>query len=230
MIMKANQKKLIKDIEGEVRFNKKFIGKSKLDKKVMQVMEAVPRDQFVPSHMQAFAFVNGPVPIGYGQTISQPYIVALMTDLLALKPDYKVLEVGTGSGYQTAILSQLCAEVFSVERIAELSRRAEACFNRLGYQNIKTHVGNGYKGWPEHAPYDGIVVTAAAKHVPSALTDQLKPGGNLVIPVARSSFHQELIVVSKNVNGEIEERDILAVAFVPLVDDAYRESESDAIH
>lgn len=216
--MKKAIEQLIKDIESEVRYTQSYIGKDKLDDRVMSAMAKVPREQFVPGNLHSFAFDNGPLPIGRGQTISQPYIVALMSDLLALKPEHKVLEIGTGSGYQTAVLSLLCSKVFTVELIDELSKQAQVLFHKLNYKNIETRTGNGYLGWPEHAPYDGIIVTAAATHVPAPLIDQLKPGGNLVIPVGMPNFHQELMLIEKNIEGELETRNILGVAFVPLVD------------
>lgn len=222
--MKENIKYLIEDIESEVRYTSHYIGKSKLDKRVMRAMAKVPREQFVPAHLKVNAYDNGPLPIGHGQTISQPYIVALMSDLLALEPGHRVLEIGTGSGYQTAILAELCAMVFTVERIAELSQLAEQRFARLEYKNIKTRIGNGYQGWPEHAPYDGIIVTAAASHIPQPLIDQLTPGGNLVIPVGVSRFTQSLRLVKKDLQGDIEIKDILDVAFVPLVNDEGRKN------
>ena len=226
--MKEKIKYLIKDIEREVLYTASFIGKSKLDKRVMQAMATVPREKFVPKHLQSSAYDNGPLPIGHGQTISQPYIVALMSDLLALKPEHSVLEIGTGSGYQSAILAQLCAKVFSVERIAELSQQAEECFNELDYKNIETRVGNGYQGWQEHAPYDGIIVTAAATHIPQPLIDQLKPGGILVIPVGVSRFSQSLALVKKDLEGGIETKNILDVVFVPLVHD--EEHKNNSVH
>jgi len=215
--MKKSIQQLIQDIESEVRYTHSYIGKNKLDERVMEALAKVPREQFVPEHLQNHAFDNGPLPIGHGQTISQPYIVALMSDLLALKPEHKVLEIGTGSGYQTAVLSLLCEEVFTVELIDELSKHAQVKFQKLQYKNILSRIGNGYQGWPEHAPYDGIIVTAAATHVPTALIDQLKPGGNLVLPVGMPNFHQELMLIEKNSDGELETRNILGVAFVPLV-------------
>ena len=216
-VMNRNIKHLLEDIEREVRYTQHYIGKTRLDNKVMQAMAVVPREQFVPAHLQHHAFDDGPVPIGYGQTISQPYIVALMTDLLELKPGYRVLEIGTGSGYQTAILAQLCTQVFSVERIAELGKQALERFKKLKYKNIESRIGDGYQGWPEHAPYDGIIVTAAATQIPQPLLDQLKPGCNLVIPVSASHFGQTLLQVKKDARGEIEIKNILDVAFVPLI-------------
>ena len=224
--MEENIKYLIKDIESEVRYTAAYIGKSKLDKRVMQAMAKVPRDKFVPEHLKINAYDNGPLPIGHGQTISQPYIVALMSDLLALKPEHRVLEIGTGSGYQSAILAELCEKVFSVERIAELGQLATERFEKLNYKNIETQVGNGYQGWLEHAPYDGIIVTAAASHIPQPLIDQLKPGGNLVIPVGVSRFNQSLNLVKKNLQGEIEVKHILDVVFVPMVHDEQHENNS----
>jgi len=217
--MNKNMKRLIDGIEREVSYTRAYIGKSKLDDRVMQAMAKVPREKFVPEHLQFHAFDDGPVPIGHGQTISQPYIVALMTDLLEVKHEHRVLEIGTGSGYQSAILAQLCEKVFSVERIAKLSQLAVERFKQLNYKNIETRIGNGYHGWQEHAPYDGIIVTAAATHIPQALLDQLKPGGNLVIPVSVSYFGQSLLLVKKDLVGGVETKDILSVAFVPLVHD-----------
>lgn len=214
--MKKKMERLIADIESEVRFTRSLIGRHELDPRVMKAMASVPRDEFVPVNLRYAAFDNGPLPIGHGQTISQPYIVALMTDLLALEPDHVVLEIGTGSGYQTAVLSQLCQQVYSIEVVAELSEAATTLFNRLGYHNIESRIGNGYHGWPEHAPYDGIIVTAAATHIPQPLIDQLKPGGRLVIPVGLPYSHQELLLVNKDEQGEIAIESILGVAFVPL--------------
>jgi len=218
--MKKSVHDMIRDIETEVFYTRSYIGKQKLDSRVMHAMQQVPREKFVPPDMQYAAFDNGPLPIGHGQTISQPYIVALMTDMLALKPDDCVLEIGTGSGYQTAILSLLCKQVYSLERIAALSKAAGERLHKLGYHNIETRTGNGYKGWPEHAPYDGIVVTAAATHIPEALTNQLKPGGRMAIPVGQPHGFQELILVIKNEQGQIQEQPVLGVAFVPLVNSA----------
>ena len=207
---------MLDDIEREVEYTHKMIGRNALDPKVMAAMGKVPRNEFVPKSYVDAAFDNGPLPIGHGQTISQPYIVALMTDLLELEADDIVLEIGTGSGYQTAILSQLCKQVYTVECVAALADIAKARLERLGYDNIQSITGNGYDGWPEHAPYDGIIVTAAASHIPKPLIEQLKPGGKLVIPVGRPHLYQELTVVEKDKDGEIDIREVLGVAFVPL--------------
>ena len=215
--MKNRQiKRMLDDIEREVMYTRKMIGRNALDPKVMAAMEQVPRNEFVPNSYGDAAFDNGPLPIGHGQTISQPYIVALMTDLLELEADDIVLEIGTGSGYQTAILSQLCKQVYTIEYVPALADMAKARLERLGYDNIEATSGNGYDGWPQHAPYDGIIVTAAASHIPKPLIEQLKPGGRLVIPVGRPHLYQELTVVEKDENGEIDIHEVLGVAFVPL--------------
>jgi len=224
--MKKNLNHMIEDIENEVRYTRSMIGKEALDARVMKAMGEVPRDRFVPPDMKAAAFQNGPLPIGHGQTISQPYIVALMTDMLALEPDHRVLEIGTGSGYQTAILSQLCEKVYSMEIVNKLSEAATSLLTELGYHNIETRIGNGYEGWHEHAPYDGIIVTAAATHIPEALIDQLKPGGALVIPVGLPNSHQELMRVDKNLQGKTRVESILGVVFVPLVGDTTLDSNN----
>ena len=228
--MYGDIKRMLADIKIEVNFTRGYIGKNALDERVMDAMARVPRDAFVPDKMKKLAFDNCPLPIGHDQTISQPYIVALMSDLLDLRADHSVLEVGTGCGYQTAILSQLCARVYSVERIAALTEVARSHFEKLNYRNIDTLVGNGYDGWPEHAPYDAIVVTAAASHIPDALIEQLKPGGNLVVPIGLANMHQELMLVKKDANDEINVESILPVAFVPMIDDKMRHQISGTIH
>jgi len=211
--------KMIADIETAVFYTRKMIGRDSLDERVMSAMRKVPRDEFVPDDMKLYAFSNGPLPIGHAQTISQPYIVALMTDLLNPDKNDVILEIGTGSGYQTAVLSCLVKKVFSMEYIKELSEAATARLKRIGHHNIETCIGNGYNGWPKYAPYDGIIVTAAATHIPEALSEQLKPGGRLVIPIGLPGLRQELMLVEKDQNGETQVRSILSVAFVPLVDD-----------
>lgn len=209
---------MLDEIDAEVRYTSDMTGRDALDQRVMRALGAVPRDRFVPRDMEAAAFDNGPLPIGHGQTISQPFIVALMTDLLALRPEDRVLEIGTGCGYQTAILSRLCSRVYSVELIAGLREEAAARLTELGYDNVETRTGNGYEGWPEHAPYDAIMVTAAAPYLPQPLLEQLKPGGRMAIPVGLPYSHQELLLVEKDAAGTVTSRPVLAVAFVPLVD------------
>ena len=215
-MVKKKLKHMLDEIEGEVKFTSGMIGKKKLDPKVMAAMSNTPREKFIPTSYVSHAYDNRPLPIGYDQTISQPYIVALMTDLLELGADDVVLEIGTGSGYQAAILSQLCKQVYSIEYVAELARLAKERLEDLGYSNVDTRAGNGYNGWLEHAPYDGIIVTAAATRIPEPLIEQLKPGGRMVIPVGRQYMHQELMLVEKDESGKVEQTEVLGVAFVPF--------------
>jgi len=207
---------MIKDIEADVRLTSSHINKKELDPKVMDAMRKVPRHEFVPRQVRDIAYENRPLPIGYGQTISQPYIVALMTDLLEPKPQQKVLEVGTGSGYQAAILAELVAEVYTIEIIEPLGNEARERLKRLNYRNVHVRIGDGYYGWKEHGPYDGIVVTAAASHIPPPLIQQLKPGGRMVIPVGSRFMVQQLVLVEKDAKGKLTTRQILPVRFVPL--------------
>lgn len=219
--------RMLADIREEVLLTRHMIGTDALDERVMQAMQQVPRDAFVPEGLKHAAFDNGPLPIGHGQTISQPYIVALMTHMIRPQPGHRVLEVGTGSGYQTAVLSLLCREVFSVDVIPELVSAAGDRLAALGYANVVTCAANGYLGWPEHAPYDGIMVTAAATHIPPALIEQLKPGGTMAIPVGLPGMAQQLMRVEKDAQGQTDVNKVLDVAFVPLVDRSPHGSESD---
>ena len=187
-----------------------------LDEDVMRSLGTVKRHEFVPARQQPFAYDNRPLPIGHGQTISQPYIVALMTDLIEPDRDFVVLEIGTGSGYQAAILAKLVTHVYSIEIIEALANQAAARLARLGYDNITTRLGDGYYGWEEHAPYDAIVVTAAASHVPPPLLKQLRPGGRMIIPVGGRFMTQQLLLLEKTDDDEIITRQIAAVRFVPL--------------
>jgi protein-L-isoaspartate(D-aspartate) O-methyltransferase len=191
-------------------------GRKAFGERVMAAMTKVPRHRFVPPAQEADAYQNRPLPIGGRQTISQPYIVALMTDLLEPKPGDTVLEVGTGSGYQAAVLAELVTSVYTIEIVEPLGRRASETLQALGYRNVHTRIGDGYGGWPEHAPFDSIIVTAAARDIPQPLIDQLKPGGRLVIPVGESSEVQELVVIEKMQDGRISRRRTLPVRFVPL--------------
>jgi len=215
-MMKTKIQRLLDEIESEYKYTRSMTGKSSIDPKIKEALLAVPRDKFVPGNYIDSAYYNGPLPIGHGQTISQPYIVALMTDLLELESNDVVLEIGTGSGYQAAILSQLCKQVYTIEYVPALADIARSHFEKLDYKNIECKVGNGYDGWPEHAPYDAIIVTAAATQIPRPLIEQLKPGGRMVIPVGRPYMHQELVLVEKDEHDEIEFRDIFGVAFVPF--------------
>ena len=211
-----DMRRMLNDIEMEIHLTRHLIGKNSFDDRVMAAMKRVPRHEFLPEDLRYCAYDNGPVPIGSGQTISQPYIVALMSDLLNTKPSDIILEIGTGSGYQAAILSQLVQRVYSIEIIEDLAIEARKRLNNLGYDNIEVRNDDGYSGWPEHAPYDGVIVTAAAPHIPQPLIDQMRIGARLVIPVGLPYSHQELMVVEKMANGEIETRQVLGVAFVPL--------------
>ncbi len=208
---------MIEDIEALVVQTREETGREKLDDRVMAAMAKVPRHEFVPAEHRERAYKNRPLSIGQGQTISQPYIVALMTDLLEIKPTDTVLEIGTGSGYQAAILAELVARVYSIEIVAPLGRQAAE--NLENYRNVVTRIGDGYKGWPEHAPFDAIIVTAVADHVPPALLDQLKPGARIVIPVGSFSMEQQLVVVEKGADGTISQKPVLPVRFVPLTRD-----------
>jgi protein-L-isoaspartate(D-aspartate) O-methyltransferase len=212
--------RLLDEIRDEVGATGYLTGRSALRQRVFEALRMVPRHFFVPEELQDSAYANHPLPIGHGQTISQPYIVALMTDLIQPGPADVILEVGTGSGYQAAILSRLVKQVYSLEIIEALAEQARRRLQRLGYDNVEVRTGNGHFGWPEHAPYDAIVVTAAARRVPPVLIEQLKPGGTLVIPVGRQHFGQELLTISKDERGLTEERRLLPVAFVPLTGSA----------
>ncbi|HYK42679.1 MAG TPA: protein-L-isoaspartate(D-aspartate) O-methyltransferase [Thermoanaerobaculia bacterium] len=182
--------------------------------RVLAAMREVPRHLFVDDSQRSRAYDDGPLPIGGRQTISQPYIVALMSELLDLTPNERVLEIGTGSGYQSAVLSRLAGHVYSIEIIPELAKQSAERLQRLGFTNITVREGDGYRGWPEHAPFDGIIVTAAPERIPQPLLDQLAPNGRMVIPVG--GFFQELKVFKKDANGRITEQDIIPVRFVPM--------------
>jgi len=184
---------------------------------VLKTMRETPREQFIPPAVRELAYEDRPVPIGYGQTISQPYIVALMTEMLDIKKDQHVLEIGTGSGYQAAILSSLAKEVYTIEIVPELAKSASVTLHRLGYKNVIVREGDGYKGWPEKAPFERIILTAAPTALPKTLTDQLKPGGKLLAPIGDHPFVQELRLVEKTSDGKITSRPVLPVRFVPMV-------------
>ena len=188
------------------------------DERLLAAMAKVPREEFVPADQRAGAYQDGPLPIGYDQTISQPYIVAFMTEQLRPKPGDRVLEIGSGSGYQAAILAELVTEVYTIEIVEPLAKTAEATLQRLGYKNVHLKVGDGYKGWPEEAPFDAIIVTCAPDKVPQPLVDQLKDGGRMVIPVGER-FAQQLYLLEKK-NGQLKESVTLPVRFVPMLRDA----------
>jgi len=210
---------LLDEIATDMRLTAQWTGRSALSPRVAAALGKVRRSAFVPHGSQWAAYQNRPLPIGCGQTISQPYIVALMTELLDLQPTDKVLEVGSGSGYQAAVLAELASAVHSVEVITELSQRAGEALAAEGYSNVVLRIGNGALGWPDEAPFDAIIVTAAARSIPAALVEQLRPGGRMIIPVGPPHGDQELVLITKDGSGEISQRNVLHVAFVPLTGD-----------
>jgi len=207
---------MLEAVRDSVRNSADYTGRTELSDKVMAAMGAVAREEFVLPEYRHLAYQNTPLPIEAGQTISQPLIVALMTELLDPEPGDVILEVGTGSGYQAAVLAHLVQHVYSIEIVEELADSAAEVLQRLDYSNVTVRAGDGYAGWPEHAPFDGIIVTAAAEHLPPPLLRQLKPGGKLVIPVGEEHGYQELLVVEVDVAGEISRQSVLPVRFVPL--------------
>jgi len=208
--------RLVAEVSQDILDTRGYIGKSTLDERVMRVLGSVGRHRFVPDELRSQAYENRPLPIGYGQTISQPYIVALMTDLLELQAGDVVLEIGTGSGYQAAILSRLVDRVYTIEIIPELAKSASKRLQRLGFANVEVKNADGYDGWQEHAPFDAIIVTAASSHIPPPLVQQLKPGGVLMIPVGPAFQVQQLSMVRKGPGDELTTRQILPVRFVPF--------------
>jgi len=208
---------LVREVEATYAETASYTGLRAMSPAVREALGRVERHRFVPDGQRDLAYRNHPLPIGAGQTISQPYIVALSTDLIEPKPGDTVLEVGTGSGYQAAMLASIVARVYSIELVEDLGRAAAARLKDLGYANVEVRIGDGYAGWPEKAPFDGIVVTAAAPRVPEALVEQLAPGGRMVIPVGERDGTQELIVLHKREDGRVERRSVLPVRFVPLV-------------
>lgn len=210
--------RLLEEIARHARETRFETGREALSEQTMAAMRKVPRHRFVLPGDERYAYDNRPLPIGHGQTISQPFIVALMTDVLNLKPDHRVLEIGTGCGYQAAVLSELAREVYTIEIVEPLGREAAQRLKALGYRNVTTKIGDGYQGWAEHAPFDAVIVTAAAREVPPALVEQLKPGGRLVIPVGGQGSQQTLLLVEKRADGTTTRRNVLTVRFVPLID------------
>jgi protein-L-isoaspartate(D-aspartate) O-methyltransferase len=213
----AQRARMVAEIDAMARETRAETGRERFSEAVMAAMAKVPRHQFVPVDQVSNAYRNSPLPIGRGQTISQPYIVALSTELAEPRPGQVVLEIGTGSGYQAAVLAEIVKQVYTIELVEPLGREATERLARLGYSNVEARVGDGYKGWPERAPFDSIIVTAAAPSVPPALVAQLKAGGKLVIPVGVTWEVQELLVVTKRADGSTQTRRILPVRFVPLV-------------
>jgi len=212
------RRRMVEEIVALAREARAATGRATLSERVLAAMAKVPRHELVPAEQKAVAYANRPLPIGLGQTISQPFIVALMTDLMEVKPGDRVLEIGTGSGYQAAVLAELAATVYTIEIVEPLAREAAGRLNQLGYRNVVAKVGDGYQGWPEHAPFDAIMVTAAPREVPQPLIEQLKPGGRLVVPIGGQAAGQALLLIEKKTDGTVMRRNILAVSFVPLTD------------
>jgi protein-L-isoaspartate(D-aspartate) O-methyltransferase len=208
--------RMVEEIAAMARETGAETGRPRFGDAVMAAIGKVERHRFVPASVQGFAYDNRPLPIGEGQTISQPYIVALMTDLLDAKPNDTVLEIGTGSGYQAAVLAELVAKVYTIEIVEPLGRRAARLLGDLGYRNVNVRIGDGYKGWPEAAPFDSIIVTAAVAEPPKPLLDQLKAGGRMVIPIGASAGAQDLVLLEKRPDGSVSTRRTLPVRFVPF--------------
>ena len=206
----------MRDVEGDVRRTSAYLGTNRLDTAVMRALRVVPRERFVPETLSRQAYGNHPLPIGKGQTISQPYIVAVMSQLIAIKPGDRVYELGTGSGYQAAVLAEMGAEVYTVEIVPELAQRAAGVLADLGYTKVRVRQGDGYLGWPEAAPFDAVIVTAAGPDIPQPLVDQLCVGGRLAMPLGSATENQTLIVATKRADGGLDQRDVLPVRFVPI--------------
>jgi protein-L-isoaspartate(D-aspartate) O-methyltransferase len=213
----AQRARLVTEVDASYAETRAMTGLAAMSPRVRAALGKVERHLFLPEAQRPQAYRNGPLSIGHGQTISQPFIVALSTDLIQPRPEHVVLEVGTGSGYQAAMLAEVVARVYSIELLEGLARTAEKALKERKYDNVEVRVADGYKGWPEKAPFDAIVVTAAAPFVPPALIEQLKPGGRMVIPVGATSAAQELLLVTKEADGRIQQKSVLQVRFVPLV-------------
>ena len=212
----AERARMVTTIAAHAKRATTALGRESLAPEILKVVGDVPRHEFVPDGLRGDAYADRPLPIGYGQTISQPFIVALMTDLLRVQPDHVVLEVGTGSGYQAAVLAHLARRVHTIEIVPALAQSAGARLQRLGFDNVATRSGDGYYGWEEAALFDGIMVTAAASQIPPPLIQQLKPGGRMVIPLGAPFALQHLVLVERNAEGRVTTRQMLPVAFVPL--------------
>jgi protein-L-isoaspartate(D-aspartate) O-methyltransferase len=225
--MEKQRAAMVEAIAASVQHSSDYTGRRKLSPAVMAAMATVPREVFVLPQYRDQAYDNTPLPIAEGQTISQPLIVALMTDLLDPAPDDIVFEVGTGSGYQAAVLSRLVKHVYTIEIHEPLADTAARALTSIAYTNVTVKAGDGYAGWPEHAPFDGIIVTAAPDHIPAPLLEQLKPGGKLVIPVGTELGYQELVLIEKAEDGQISRRAVLPVRFVPLTGTLGREPAPD---
>ncbi|TDJ26089.1 MAG: protein-L-isoaspartate(D-aspartate) O-methyltransferase [Gammaproteobacteria bacterium] len=211
--------RLLNAIRTDARVTESYTGQAEISAQVMDALCRVPREEFVPDEASHLAYQNHPLPIGHGQTISQPFIVALMTDLLEVRPEHRILEIGTGSGYQAAVLAELEAEIYSIEIIPDLAAAATTLLEHLEYTHVHLTVGDGWHGWAEEAPFNGIIVTAVAEDIPPRLVEQLSSGGRLVLPLDQPSGGQVLVVVEKQADGSTRRRDVLPVQFVPLTGD-----------
>ncbi len=214
--MSEARNQLVEQIRGQVRMTASELGVTGLDPRVEEAMRKVPRHQFVPEKQRDLAYINHPLPIGSGQTISQPYIVAIMSQLLDVGPGDRVFELGTGSGYQAAVLAAMGVQVYTVEIVPELAEQAAQTLAALGYEGVQVRAGDGWLGWPQAAPFDGIIVTAAAPRIPQQLVDQLKPGGRFVIPIGGPHGVQQLELLTKDATGRLSRRNLLPVRFVPV--------------
>ena len=210
---------LVRSIERHVYDTRDYLGRAELSGPTIAALQTTPRHEFVPESIRRYAYEDRPLPIGHDQTISQPYIVAIMTDLLDLEPGCTVLDIGTGSGYQAAVLAELCDHVYTIEIVEPLGVAARERLARLGYDNVSVRVGDGFNGWPDEAPFDGIVVAAVADDLPPPLLEQLKPGGRIIMPVGDTFGHQELILGERRLDGSLAETRVLPVRFVPLTRD-----------
>jgi protein-L-isoaspartate(D-aspartate) O-methyltransferase len=210
------RQRMVAEIVDDVEETASQLGRNQLNPRVLDALRSVKRHEFVPPENRKRAYKNRPLPIGHGQTISQPYMVAIMTDLLNINPGDKVLEIGTGSGYQAAILAELVDKVYTIEIVAPLGNEAVKRLKRLNYDNVDVRIGDGYYGWKEQSPFDAIIVTAAGSHIPPPLIKQLKPGGRMVVPVGSRFMTQELLLVEKSAAGDVSTRQLLPVIFVPL--------------
>lgn len=220
----VERRRMVDEIAATAKSTRRDTGRASLNERVMAAMNKVERHRFVPANQAGSAYRDHPLPIGSGQTISQPFIVALSTDLIDPQPNHVVLEIGTGSGYQAAVLAELVGHVYSIEIVEALGREAAERLAGLGYRNVDVRIGDGYRGWPEHAPFDGIIVTAAAPSVPAPLLAQLKPGGRMVIPVDTDHGRQKLLLIEKKADGSTTRTVVLQVSFVPLTGPGVKES------
>ena len=207
---------MLEEIASMTRYSQDATGVDEIDKNVMEVLREIDRSKFVPVELSRYAFANQPLGIGHGQTISQPFIVALMTHMLSVQPDDRVLEIGTGSGYQAAVLAKLAEEVFTIEIVEPLAKEAEIRLKQLGYDNVSVRVGDGWFGWPSEQPFDKIMITAVAPKPPPQLIDQLKPGGRMIAPIGEYDGFQELVLIEKDKTGKVREQVVLPVRFVPM--------------